>query len=113
MDQDEDRNTGMILLVGALLGAGITLLLAPKAGSELRQSLRDRAQRAWKFAWDSQESLRERVEELLDKIAEQSEMLVQKADSLTQEQKEKIKDGIAVAREELDRLRERISRLDY
>lgn len=45
-DERMDESTGMsAFLAGALIGAGVALLLAPQSGSELRAMLRDYANR--------------------------------------------------------------------
>jgi gas vesicle protein len=56
----DDSTAWPAFLVGALLGAGIALLLAPRTGSELRGFLRDYASKTkdealeqGKAAWDS------------------------------------------------------------
>jgi hypothetical protein len=56
--------------------------------------------------------MNERVEELLDTIAIYSEELVQKGKELTDKERQRLNDGIGLARGELDRLRRRLSRLD-
>ena len=47
MDQDNDYSVGTAaFLAGALIGAGVALLLAPQSGAETRGMLRDYAGRA-------------------------------------------------------------------
>jgi len=57
MDQDNDYSVGTAaFLAGALIGAGVALLLAPQSGAETRGMLRDYAGRA-------KDELRERGKE--------------------------------------------------
>ena len=57
MDQDNDYSVGTAaFLAGALIGAGVALLLAPQSGAETRSMLRDYAGRA-------KDELRERGKE--------------------------------------------------
>lgn len=53
-----------------------------------------------------------RVEELLDTIAIYSEELVEKGKELSEKERARLNDGIAMARNELDRLRRKLARLD-
>lgn len=49
------------LMLGALVGAGLALLLAPQAGAETRRSLARRARQLTSDARDRYEEARERV----------------------------------------------------
>ncbi|MBM3499339.1 MAG: YtxH domain-containing protein [Armatimonadetes bacterium] len=57
-------------LVGAVIGASLGLLLAPKAGSELRHDLREKAGTAAEKAHVVQEKARDLVEAAKHKIEE-------------------------------------------
>ena len=54
----------------------------------------------------------ERVEELLDTIAIHSEELVKKGKELSDKERQRLNDGISLARAELERLRHRLARMD-
>ena len=103
---------GIALLAGAVAGAVTALLFAPQTGDRTREQLRRQANRAWDRVVASRERINERVEELLDTIAIYSEELVQKGKELSDKERQRLNDGIALARGELDRLRRRLSRLD-
>src|SRR5215831_2427267 len=64
----EDKRLGGVgvLVAGASLGAGIALLLAPRSGEEVRHALRRRYRKTMKSLDRSTESIRDRVEGLLD-----------------------------------------------
>ncbi|MCE5388310.1 MAG: YtxH domain-containing protein [Acidithiobacillus sp.] len=103
---------GMALVAGALAGAAAALLFAPQSGDRTREQLRHQANRAWDRVASSRERINERVEELLDTIAIYSEELVEKGKEITEKERQRLNDGIAMARRELDRLRRKLSRLD-
>jgi len=114
---DEDRGLGYgalgtALIAGALAGATVALLFAPQAGERTREQLRRQANRAWDRMAASRERMNARVEELLDTIAIYSEELVEKGKELSEKERARLNDGIAMARGELDRLRRKLARLD-
>ncbi len=53
-------------LVGALLGAGVALLLAPRSGEETQQDIKERATRLRDAAEDKMREAQEQVEERLE-----------------------------------------------
>ncbi|MFZ5659732.1 MAG: YtxH domain-containing protein [Pseudomonadota bacterium] len=112
MEQEDYQSAGILLIIGALLGAGLALLYAPHPGRETRQGLRDKAQRTWDRVKSSPEAINERVGELLDTIAENSQQLVREAGTLTQERQAELRAAIESARNELERLRKRIAKMD-
>ena len=46
MDNEDVSHTAFAFIAGATVGAGVMLMLTPKAGSEFRSSVRNYAQRA-------------------------------------------------------------------
>ena len=62
-------NTGMVLMgfaLGAAVGAGVALLLAPESGSKTRERLASSARRWSKDAGDTLQAARDSVTELGD-----------------------------------------------
>ena len=62
-------NTGMVLMgfaLGAAVGAGVALLLAPDSGSKTRERLASSARRWTKDAGDTLQAARDRMTELGD-----------------------------------------------
>ena len=51
MPKEDASQTAFAFIVGATVGAGVMLLFAPQAGSELRSSVRDYTRKA-KDQWD-------------------------------------------------------------
>src|SRR5581483_7087704 len=90
-DRDEmDSNGGggfmMGLITGAVLGAGIGLLLAPKSGAELRGqlgakagNLADAAQDAYRRATNRASDLADRGRDLANDLADRGRDLAQQA----------------------------------
>lgn len=75
MDQEEMSNTAFAFISGATVGAGVALLFAPRAGSELRSSVREYTRRA-KDEWDQAS---QRGESALDTLAQRGKEWIQGA----------------------------------
>ncbi|MDQ3170025.1 MAG: YtxH domain-containing protein [Acidobacteriota bacterium] len=74
-DRFDDEGSGgggfvMGLIAGAVLGAGIGMLLAPKAGSELRGQLNEQAARLRERASEGYSAASSRVAEASTKVAD-------------------------------------------
>ena len=65
---EDKRRLGGIggFIAAATLGAGFTLLLAPRSGEEVRRALRRRYRKTMNRVDRSTEPLRDRLEDLLD-----------------------------------------------
>lgn len=60
----ERSDSGLgVFVIGALLGAAVGLLFAPRAGAETRRMLRTKGRDLWSAAVDKAEDLRDLVEE--------------------------------------------------
>jgi len=68
-----ERRTGSVssFLLGALLGAGIALLLAPRSGSETRAGIRESALRLRRSAEDRLRQVRETVLNAMDDVRDE------------------------------------------
>ena len=82
MSEQENNQAGTILLAfvaGAALGAGLSLLLTPKSGEEMRGVIKDLTGDALDkikdFAADAQEKIKEAVEEGKEKFLEKKSVL--------------------------------------
>ena len=78
------------VVIGAAIGAGLALLLAPRSGRELRGDLASRARKARESAADGYRQGRERVEHLVDKGREAYD----KARGVAHRTKEDIKQNV-------------------
>jgi gas vesicle protein len=89
MHENDGSGSGMFLLgavAGALVGAGVALLMAPKPGTEMRQdlnagwgSLRDAAARRYREMADRAGVQLENIEEKADQLADQLETSAREA----------------------------------
>ena len=82
-----DNNCGNALallgatLVGAMIGAGIALLMAPKPGAELREDLKSSAQSA-------AEKIQEVAEQFVDQVKAAGDQLAESAAEATEIQQD-------------------------
>ena len=89
MNENESSGSGIFLLgavAGALVGASVALLMAPKPGTEIRQdlnagwgSLRDAAARRYREMADRAGVQLENIEEKADQLADQLESSAREA----------------------------------
>ncbi|MDP3719940.1 MAG: YtxH domain-containing protein [Acidobacteriota bacterium] len=89
MNENESAGSGMFLLgaaAGALVGAAVALLMAPKAGTEMRQdinagwsSLREAAARRYREMADRAGVQLDNIEEKADQLADQLESSAREA----------------------------------
>ena len=89
------------VLMGAAVGAGLALLLAPRSGREFREDLAGRARKARESAADGYRQGREKVEQAVVKGRERVEQAVvkgreavDKARGVAQRTKEDIKQNV-------------------
>ena len=75
MYKEEMSQTAFAFIAGATVGAGVALLFAPRAGSELRSSVREYTRRA-KDEWDQAS---QRGESALDTLAQRGKEWIQRA----------------------------------
>ncbi|MDX1494584.1 MAG: YtxH domain-containing protein, partial [Longimicrobiales bacterium] len=68
---ERDRSSGVgSFLMGALLGAGVALLLAPKSGEETQEELKEQARKLRIAAEDRVREAQRQLEERLDEARE-------------------------------------------
>ncbi|MBP6772610.1 MAG: YtxH domain-containing protein [Gemmatimonadaceae bacterium] len=70
-DDGSARGFGLGLLVGAMIGAGAALLLAPASGEDTRAALRKKARRAYREGSERFEELRDNGERVARRYAKQ------------------------------------------
>jgi len=63
----DGRSFAAGLVLGALIGAGVTLLFAPQSGEETRRLIRRRAKRFARDARDRYEDLKDRARDVRDR----------------------------------------------
>ncbi len=90
-------------LVGALLGAGVALLFAPRSGEETQADIRERAARLRDAA---EEHLREAQAQIEERLEQAREELMERVDAV----KEAVESGKVTAHEARAELEEKIER---
>lgn len=90
-------------LVGALLGAGVALLLAPRSGEETQRDLKERAGRLRDAAEERVREAQAQIEERLDHARAE---LMERVDAV----REAVDSGRHAAREARDDLEEKLER---
>jgi len=109
---DSGMSGGMFLLgavTGALVGAGVALLVAPKSGAETRQdlgasfaSLREAVARRYREMADRAgvefENLEEKADQLADQLETSAREALDVASGKLQEANQRIRDGASAVR---------------
>lgn len=106
---DHGRGDNLIfLLVGGLIGAGIALLYAPKAGKETREDIRRLTTRGAERVMAEKEVIEERISELMHQISSKTEELVRGGVQLADDKKREILAAIQAAKRAYDEERRRL-----
>jgi gas vesicle protein len=90
-------------LLGALLGAGVALLLAPRSGEETQQEIRERAIR---FRDTAEERMREAQHQVEERLEQARAELMDRVEAV----KEAVESGKEAARDARGELEEKIER---
>ena len=89
-------------LVGALIGAGIALLMAPKSGEETRHMIRSKGMELKDRAAETVEDTRSRATHAIDDLTSQARegisSVKNRSQDIIEEQKGRIGDGIESAK---------------
>ena len=99
MNNDHDSSgSGMFLLgavAGALIGAGVALLMAPKPGAEMRQDLNE--------GWSSlRDAAARRYREVAERAGVQLENIDEKADELVDQLEKSAREAVDAASSRLN-----------
>ena len=95
-------------LVGGLIGAGIALLYAPKAGRETREDIRNLASRGAERVMAGKEAIEERLSGLMHQISNKTEELVRGGTQLAEDKKREILAAIQAAKKAYDEERRKL-----
>ena len=111
-DRNDNVMMGALLVVaGAILGAGAALLFAPQSGRETRKDIRRFARKAGKKIEGAAGEVAERVEEMADAVEEKAEELLEKGKDITKESREAVLAALNEGQERLGRQRDRLAKL--
>ena len=111
-DRNGDVMTGAILvLVGAILGAGAALLLAPQSGRKTRKDIYRYARKTGKMVEGVAGEVVESVAGMVDAVEETAAEFLEKGKDLTKESREAVLNALNEGQERLGRQRDRLAKL--
>ena len=113
MDSRNDNvMTGVLLvLTGAILGAGVALLVAPQAGRATRRDIARYARKTSRKLEGIAGDVAERMAEMADAVEEKAEELLDKGKDLSKESREAVIAALNEGQERLGRQRDRLAKL--
>lgn len=111
-DRNNDVMAGaMLVLVGAILGAGAALLLAPQLGSKTRRDLSRVARKTSRKLEGVAAEVVGSVAGMVDAVEETAEEFLEKGKDLTKESREAVLNALNEGQERLGRQRDRLAKL--
>ncbi len=109
MSCDHGRGESLVFfLVGGLIGAGIALLYAPKAGRETREDIKRLANRGAERVMAGKEVIEERISKLMHQISSKTEELVHGGTQLAEDKKREILAAIQAAKKAYEEERRKL-----
>jgi gas vesicle protein len=111
-DRNDNVTMGALLVVaGAILGAGVALLLAPQSGRETRRDITRYARKTSRKLEGVAGDVAESVAEMADAVEEKAEELLEKGKDLSKESREAVITVFNEGQERLGRQRDRLVKL--
>jgi gas vesicle protein len=111
-ERNDDVMTGALLvLVGAILGAGAALLLAPQSGRKTRKDIARYARKTSKMAEGVAGEVVGSVAGMADAVEEMAEEFLEKGKDLSRESREAVLAALNDGQERLGRQRDRLAKL--
>jgi gas vesicle protein len=112
----DERNDGvmvgaMLVLVGAILGAGAALLFAPQSGSKTRRDISRYARKTGKMVEGVAGEVVGSVAGMADAVEEKAEEYLEKGKDLSKESLEAVLTALNEGQERLGRQRDRLAKL--
>ena len=112
----DDRNGdvmmgAMLVLVGAILGAGAALLLAPQSGSKTRRDISRYARKTGRKLEGVAGEVVGSVAGMADVVEEKAEEILEKGKDLSRESLEAVLNAFNEGQERLGRQRDRLAKL--
>lgn len=107
MTEQKNTASGFLggLFAGALIGAGIALLLAPKRGEELREDL---AHNANEWTSTGATALADRAQELKEQASRVGKTVAQKAQELKQKGQDRFAEGEEIVADKIEDVKEAV-----
>jgi gas vesicle protein len=111
-DRNDNVMMGALLVVaGAILGAGVALLVAPQSGRDTRRNITRYARKTSRKLEGVAGDVAERVAEMADAVEEKAEELLEKGEDLSRESREAVLNAFNEGQERLGRQRDRLAKL--
>ena len=112
----DERNDGvvmgaMLVLAGAILGAGAALLFAPQSGSKTRRDISRYARKTGKMVEGMAGEVVGSVAGMADAVEEKAEEYLEKGKDLSRESLEAVLTALNEGQERLGRQRDRLAKL--
>lgn len=112
----DERNDGvmmgaMLVLVGAILGAGAALLFAPQSGRKTRRDISRYARKTGKVVEGAAGEVVGSVAGMVDAVEEKAEEFLKKGMDLSKESREAVLAALNEGQERLGRQRDRLAKL--
>lgn len=101
----------LLVLTGAILGAGAALLFAPQTGRATRRDIARYARKTGRKLEGVAGDVAERVAEMADAVEEKAEELLEKGKDLSVESREAVLHAFNEGQERLGRQRDRLVKL--
>ena len=101
----------LLVLTGAILGAGVALLIAPQTGRATRRDIARYARKTSRKLEGVAGEVAERVAEMADAVEEKAEELLEKGKDLSKESRDAVVDALHEGQERLGRQRDRLAKL--
>jgi gas vesicle protein len=113
MDESDNKvMTGALLvLAGAILGAGVALLIAPQSGKETRRDISRYARKARRKVEGLAGEVAESVADMADAVEEKAEELLDKGKDLAKESRDAVLSALEEGQERIGRQRDRLAKL--
>jgi len=112
----DDRNDNvmmgaLLVMAGAILGAGVALLFAPQTGRATRRDITRYARKTSRKLEGVAGDVAESVSEMADAVEEKAEELLEKGKDLSKESREAVITVFNEGQERLGRQRDRLAKL--
>ena len=101
----------LLVLTGAILGAGAALLVAPQTGRATRREIARYARKTSRTLEGVAGEVAERVAEMADAVEEKAEEVLEKGKELSSESREAILDAFNEGQQRLGRQRDRLAKM--
>jgi gas vesicle protein len=111
-ESDNNVVTGALLvLAGAIVGAGVALLVAPQSGRATRKDISRYARKTGRKIEGAAGEVVGSVGEMADTVEEKAEELLKKGTDLARESREAVLSALEEGQERLGRQRDRLAKL--